>query len=546
MNSWVTKMFDKLLYSVKVQHQILLLNFFTIIVLVGCFAGVSLTIKENSDDFLSQLSNNQTHEERISTIFQDIFDVRLKLTRSIGDTNYFTNHKHEVEAKITGLEDSLGIYANNKQSDLYAESTELLKNIKAYSKIITILGSGNDIAEDISKFSTYGDKLSGATIDFDKKLRYVLAAEMADMENEFEEVYLTSIGLLVCAAFLIIFLSWILSAKIVQPIGTVMSSLQLLANGDLSVHIKAVGKNELYALAVAFNQTVDKLRAVVTIVNSFGDRTANAATDLREIMQATGNNANTELHEIDQVTTAVTELASSAVSVNEHAKQADITSKETDVLARDGMSVFKMSHESSSEMAHKIKSVGEVVVQLKNQSLHIDQVVEVIRSISEQTNLLALNAAIEAARAGETGRGFAVVADEVRMLAGRTEQSTKEIQTVIAELQVQAESANDSMTEVLLALESTVELNNKVNTALSDITASVRDTGDLNDLVSIAAQEQSEVTSEVNRNLTNISDLVQKNVKGISNCINVSTQLSELAESQKKELNFFKIPKDTD
>jgi methyl-accepting chemotaxis protein len=87
-----------------------------------------------------------------------------------------------------------------------------------------------------------------------------------------------------------------------------------------------------------------------------------------------------------------------------------------------------VAEQITGQVAHS----NDLLQQLNQQSKDISAIVATIRSIADQTNLLALNAALEAARAGEQGRGFAVVADEVRQLAGRTSQSTVEIQRVVS------------------------------------------------------------------------------------------------------------------
>lgn len=166
--------------------------------------------------------------------------------------------------------------------------------------------------------------------------------------------------------------------------------------------------------------------------------------------------------------------------------------------------------------------------------------IEVIRGVSDQTNLLALNAAIEAARAGESGRGFAVVADEVRMLAARTQASTKEIQAIIEELQTQSTMANDSMQTSLDMLTQNKALTAKANDALIGITESVSNINDSNAKLH-RAEQQSHVTQDINRNVSNMSTLVHQNVTGISQSASASNELSHLAEKQKAQLSFFKL-----
>ena len=141
-------------------------------------------------------------------------------------------------------------------------------------------------------------------------------------------------------------------------------------------------------------------------------------------------------------------------------------------------------------------SSAEAVIHLKEQSDKIGGVLDVIKAVAQQTNLLALNAAIEAARAGEAGRGFAVVADEVRSLALRTQQSTEEIEKLVAGVQSGTHAVSSGMESSLLLSENCMEFTRRAGTSLENITRTVLTIQLMNQQIAAVAEQQSSRAAE--------------------------------------------------
>ncbi|TFF76971.1 methyl-accepting chemotaxis protein [Aeromonas taiwanensis] len=372
-------------------------------------------------------------------------------------------------------------------------------------------------------------------------INQLIQAEIAEEQDHYHATLLRT--LLMMAVTLIAALAggWWISGRIVQPIGQLQEVMHAVALGRFNVRASAEGSNELGQLARDINQTLGQLGSTIQTLTGISGNVASAATELAAVMTQAEVNAQQQRSETEQVASAVTELASTADNVNHNAALADELARDANSRVEQGLALFTESIQANSRMAGSLEHAATVVARLKSQSEQIGKVIEVIQGISEQTNLLALNAAIEAARAGESGRGFAVVADEVRQLAARTQDSTKEIQAIIEQLQSQSLSANSGVQETLEILGHNQRLSAEVQDLLGGITEAVNQINGANAQVATAAEEQSCVTADISRNLGNIHEIVNQNAAGISQSAAASHELSQLAEQQRKQLAQFQL-----
>ncbi|AVV83331.1 chemotaxis protein [Shewanella putrefaciens] len=330
--------------------------------------------------------------------------------------------------------------------------------------------------------------------------------------------------------------------SIISPLKMIQGRVEHLASaeGDLTQSIEVDAHAELIALGKGFNSFIYKLKNLIAELKILASRTQQESQSSAQIAQLTRDSVHRQYGEIESVVTAVNEMSATALEV---AKASEQTASETEAMSRN----IRLSEESLTKAMDFVATMSQESMQAKmavskvaESSTNISRILEVISSIAAQTNLLALNAAIEAARAGEQGRGFAVVADEVRALASKTQSSTDDISVLIDALQKEVHSASGIIDKGAERAQMAVLQTEQALASLNSMVSQIEEISGQITHIAAAAEEQSAVTEEVNRNITGISDSASELARLAGEAQQSSVVLADLVKQQHEQLGKLK------
>jgi len=479
--------------------------------------------------------------------------------------------------RLDKIKETLVAAVNGQEVDMVEEETDpLAKAMKdAFSSIAKLSpGVSDEVKTQVAAFETYYRSARSVTVGMIEgtlppaDMKRAMDKMISDVEafskglEDFRSVsYQRFVGTLDAAnesanfalysSFIISFIAvavvaligFLVSRMVVRNILAVVNSLSDMANGegDLTRRLEAQSNDEIGLLVKQFNRFVEKLQTIITNVAGSTTKLAAAAEEMSTISGQSNNSVSRQATEIDQVATAMNQMMATVQEVAGHAHVASTSAMNASDASNNGQKIVEETVTSINSLASEVVQASSVVQQLEKDTENINSMLDVISGISEQTNLLALNAAIEAARAGEQGRGFAVVADEVRTLAGRTEESTKDIQKMIESLQSSAASAVSAMHEGQNKAQVSVNSAARAGESLRDINEAISNINDMNAQIATASEEQASVAEEINRNISAISELGEQSSRGAQKTASGSQDMSQLAMQAQGEVGQFKI-----
>ncbi|MNJ37417.1 Methyl-accepting chemotaxis protein McpS [compost metagenome] len=516
------------------------LSLFTLTLLFSTLSAWRAAV--GSDQQITELDQTAHQSDRLNNAL--LMAIRASANVSSGFIEQSGGHVESASKRMAMseqlIDNSRGLFAelvaNAREPAFNALALELQRTFDGYAQAVAGQREAmrmNDLQRYFSVNTDAGNAMARL-----QALRQQLVAAlsersqqiMRESDRRLQAAKALSVALVVVTLLLAVLCWGFIARRVLRPLLEASGHFQRFAQDDLSVTVQVTTRDEIGQLFANLAHMQNSQRATLAQFTAYAVQVEQAAQVLDNITEQSTHSLRQQDQELEQAATAVTEMTTAVEEVARNAVSTSQAANASNQLAEQSRQQVGENLDGTRAMAAEVHTSSERLQQLAGQIRDIGQVLEVIRSVSEQTNLLALNAAIEAARAGEAGRGFAVVADEVRTLAYRTQQSTQEIEQMIADVKQGTEAAVTSMQSSTLRAQSTLDITQASGQVLEGIYSAIGEINERNLVIASAAEEQAQVAREVDRNLLNIRELSSRSASGAQQTREASQGLSRLAQ----------------
>ncbi|UAB69063.1 methyl-accepting chemotaxis protein [Vibrio sp. SCSIO 43132] len=447
----------------------------------------------------------------------------------IGETQKGASVLPEYRSDFTTLQASLSQYSSQARQ-LSVDFIEL-----------------NGTFEELSRRAKANDETLKTLTHQSDKLREIIRNQVVAtiQESESSASHASSISWLIGGILMVVLCmtSFAIQHSITRSIALVTEKMKEIAsgNGDLTARIEYAGKDEISKLVERVNQFIEKLQLIIKSTLDSSQMLEKVSNRMEFSAQNTLDLNNQQQSQIEDVTHSINDMLKSIERVVEFAAQADGQAQTANLKAEQGADIVTRTSSQIEQLAEKIRDTASKISDLEANTNNVGSILSTIQNVAEQTNLLALNAAIEAARAGEHGRGFAVVADEVRVLASNTQSSATEINTLLIELQNEAHSAVDAMSQGLESSALGVTNAREAGQSLSEITTQVASITQVNKQIAQATELQHQTSSNIQQRLDDFNACSQQVSQSTSELESLSNELSHIVSQLSQSTSQFKV-----
>jgi methyl-accepting chemotaxis protein len=419
--------------------------------------------------------------------------------------DYYAKWKDQRDRLVERLDDLDRVASAGEDSDTIKG---MRKDLEAYSEGFSRITG--QIREGAVKTPAEANEAVGTVKDEIRRLEqtaYDFALRHSKNMATNDAVVVRNLNLTVTIAALVfgvatllgIFVGTYFSRSVTQPVLEAVALAEKIAQGDLRDTLTVTSKDEVGRLQAAMKDMSERLARTVAEIRAGAMTVTTASAQVSSASQSLSQGTSEQAASVEETTSSLEQMAA---TISQNAEN----SRQTEQMAVKGARDAEESGKAVTETVEAMKAIAEKVT--------------IIEEIAYQTNLLALNAAIEAARAGEHGKGFAVVATEVRKLAERSQGASKEIKSLAG---------------------TSVRIAERSGTLIAELVPAIKRTAELVQEVSTASTEQAGGVSQMNRAMTQVDQVTQRNASAAEELSSTAEEMASQAEALQQLTSYFRV-----
>lgn len=342
----------------------------------------------------------------------------------------------------------------------------------------------------------------------------------------------------------------------VRRITGISDDLARLSDGDLTApgRFLTTGapeqdeeRDEVRGLERSYVKTVGKLRAPLQQIQADASRISATSSEISAAASHQASGSQQQATAITEVTVTVEQLNQTAVQIADAAASVADAAEQALVSASRGQEAVRDSILGMAMIRSRVNDITARILALSAQSQRISDIIDVIDEMAGRTHILALNAAVESAGAGgEIGERFGVVASEVKKLAQRSAAATREVRTVIAQVQAATNAAVMATEDGLKETEKGVQMAHQSGDANEDIIQMVERTAQLANAISLATQQQRTASEQVVATMREIAQVTRQSAATSQQASRAASDLSDIAHELRAVAEGFHIGEEPD
>lgn len=329
---------------------------------------------------------------------------------------------------------------------------------------------------------------------------------------------------------------------IASPLREIADVAEKIASGDLSANPPSdKRRDEVGILSHAFRTMIEQLRKqlqeIAAGVNVLASSSNQIAASITQLASSTEETAVA----VTQTTTTVEEVKQTVHVSSQKAKYVSETAQNAAHVSNRGTGLVNETIEGINNIQQQMEYIAETIVKLSEHNQVIGEIIAAVDDISEQANLLAVNASIEASKAGEYGKGFLVVAQEIKNLAEQSKQATKQVRTILSDIQKTSSNAVMVTEKGIKAVEGSVKQSADTGEAIRELSRSIAESSQAVMQIAASSQQQLAGMDQVVMAMSSIKQATTQNAASTKQAETAVKNLQDLGQNLKRLVGYYKI-----